>query len=181
MLKLFNSLGASAGCSSTASTRAARGPCFSLAPKDCNFSSSPEASTSTLPSSLLRTQPASPSIPASRSTNQRKPTPCTLPRTTNLFVDIFDQFLVARFWFLEKRETKNQKRFHALDRYAPSAVSTRMVSPSLMKGGTYTTSPVSVFAGLVTLEAVADFSPGSVSMIFKSTVCGSSIPTALPS
>src|SRR6266436_1156601 len=88
MLKLFNSLGASAGCSSTASTRAARGPCFSLARSDSNCSSLPEASTSTVPSSLLRTQPASPSIAASRSTNQRKPTPCTLPRTINLLVDI---------------------------------------------------------------------------------------------
>ena len=34
---------------------------------------------------------------------------------------------------------------------------------------------------LVTLEAVADFNPGSVSMIFRSTVCGSSMPTAFPS
>ncbi len=32
-----------------------------------------------------------------------------------------------------------------------------------MKGGTWTTRPVSVLAGLVTLEAVADLSPGSVS------------------
>ena len=34
-------------------------------------------------------------------------------------------------------------------------MSTRIFSPSLMKGGTCTTSPVSVLAGLVTLEAVA--------------------------
>src|SRR5215469_14856399 len=40
-------------------------------------------STSTLPSELLRTQPAIPSMCASRSTNHRKPTPCTRPRTTN--------------------------------------------------------------------------------------------------
>src|SRR5215469_2790026 len=40
-------------------------------------------STSTLPSELLRTQPAIPRMCASRSTNQRKPTPCTRPRTTN--------------------------------------------------------------------------------------------------
>src|SRR5216684_7207562 len=39
------------------------------------------ASTSTPPSELLRTQPAIPSMCASRSTNQRKPTPCTRPRT----------------------------------------------------------------------------------------------------
>jgi hypothetical protein len=36
-------------------------------------------------------------------------------------------------------------------------------------------------AGLVTLEAVADFNPGSVSTTVNSTVCGSSMPTALPS
>src|SRR5689334_17202401 len=70
---------------------------------------------------------------------------------------------------------------YALERYAPSAVSTRIFSPSLMKGGTCTTSPVSVLAGLVTLEAVADFNPGSVSTTVSSTVCGSSMPTALPS
>src|SRR6202795_3969651 len=39
------------------------------------------ARTSTLPSALLRTQPAMPRMCASRSTNQRKPTPCTRPRT----------------------------------------------------------------------------------------------------
>src|SRR5580692_12105759 len=39
------------------------------------------ASTSTLLSALLRTQPAMPRMCASRSTNQRKPTPCTRPRT----------------------------------------------------------------------------------------------------
>ncbi len=48
-------------------------------------------------------------------------------------------------------------------RDAPSLVSTRIFSPSLMNAGTCTTRPVSVFAGLVTLDAVADFSPGSVS------------------
>src|SRR5580693_6750637 len=39
------------------------------------------ASTSTLLSALLRTQPAMPRMCASRSTNQRNPTPCTRPRT----------------------------------------------------------------------------------------------------
>ncbi len=47
--------------------------------------------------------------------------------------------------------------------YAPSAVSTRIFSPSLMNGGTCTTRPVSVLAGLVTELAVADLMPGSVS------------------
>ena len=54
-------------------------------------------------------------------------------------------------------------RLTLVTRYAPSAVSTRIFSPSLMNGGTCTTSPVSVLAGLVTLEAVALFNPGSVS------------------
>ena len=36
-------------------------------------------------------------------------------------------------------------------------------------------------AGLVTLDAVADFNPGSVCTTVSSTICGSSIPTALPS
>src|SRR5215472_11528056 len=70
---------------------------------------------------------------------------------------------------------------HALERYVPSAVSTLIFSPSLMKGGTCTTNPVSVLAGLVTLEAVALFRPGSVSTTVRITVCGSSMPTALPS
>src|SRR6185312_16335522 len=39
------------------------------------------ARTSTVPSALLRTHPAMPRMCASRSTNQRKPTPCTRPRT----------------------------------------------------------------------------------------------------
>src|SRR3954462_7123190 len=70
---------------------------------------------------------------------------------------------------------------YALERYAPSAVSTRILSPSLMNGGTCTTRPVSVLAGLVTLDAVALLMPGSVSSTVRSTVCGSSTPTALPS
>jgi len=50
-----------------------------------------------------------------------------------------------------------------------------------MKAGTCTVSPVSSFAGLVTALAVALRIPGSVSITFSSTVCGSSMPTALPS
>src|SRR6202020_1248759 len=46
--------------------------------------------------------------------------------------------------------------------YAPSAVSTRIFSPSLINGGTCTTNPVSVVAGFVTELAVADLIPGSV-------------------
>src|SRR3954469_545055 len=72
--------------SSTLSTRAALGPCCKrdLSAESC--SPVPVASTSTVPSVLLRTQPEIPSIFASRSTNQRKPTPCTRPRTTNFLV-----------------------------------------------------------------------------------------------
>src|SRR5208283_4595980 len=70
---------------------------------------------------------------------------------------------------------------YARDKYVPSAVSTLIFSPSLMNGGTCTMSPVSVFAGLVTLDAVALFRPGSTSVTVSTTVCGNSIPTALPS
>src|SRR5437660_9284410 len=59
---------------------------------------------------------------------------------------------------------------YARERYTPSAVSTLIFSPSLINGGTCTTSPVSVFAALVTLEAVALFNPGSVSITVNSTV-----------
>src|SRR5205807_9232995 len=70
---------------------------------------------------------------------------------------------------------------YALERYVPSAVSTLIFSPSLMKGGTCTIRPVSVFAGFVTLEAVALFRPGSTSVTVRITVWGNSMPTALPS
>src|SRR6202167_244618 len=70
---------------------------------------------------------------------------------------------------------------HARERYAPSAVSTRIFSPSLMKGGTCTTRPVSSLAGLVTEDAVADLRPGSVSTTVISTAWGSSMPTGTPS
>src|SRR5262249_5772221 len=70
-----------ASSSSTSSTRAARGPCLSLVLKLASCSREPWAITSTLPSALFRTQPATPSMCASCSTNQRKPTPCTRPRT----------------------------------------------------------------------------------------------------
>src|SRR5260370_1105860 len=70
---------------------------------------------------------------------------------------------------------------YARERYAPSEVSTLIFSPSLMNGRTCTTRPVSVFAGLVTLDAGALFSPGSTSVTVNTTACGNSIPTALPS
>src|SRR6202034_1760435 len=60
--------------------------------------------------------------------------------------------------------------------YAPSAVSTRIFSPSLIHGGTCTTRPVSVVAGLVTELAVADLIPGSVETTVISTAVGSSMP-----
>ena len=65
--------------------------------------------------------------------------------------------------------------------YEPVAVSMRMTSPSLMKAGTWTTSPVSIFAGLPTFDTVAPLIAGSVSRTFISTVRGSSMPTGRPS
>src|SRR5215831_16300777 len=56
---------ASAGASSTSSTRAARGPLCNLLRRAACCSALPVASTSTVPSMLLRTQPASPSWRAS--------------------------------------------------------------------------------------------------------------------
>src|SRR5580658_3548410 len=70
---------------------------------------------------------------------------------------------------------------YARDIYVPSAVSMRIFSPSLMNGGTCTTRPVSILAGLVTELAVADLMPGSVSTTVISTWLGSSMPTGLPS
>ena len=46
-----------------------------------------------------------------------------------------------------------------------------MGSPSLNNGAAGTTSPVSVLAGLITLLAVAELSPVSVSTTFSSKVC----------
>src|SRR5258708_28691422 len=51
----------SAGDSTTVSTRAARGPFCNFCCKAASCCSVPMASTSTVPSGLLRTQPASPS------------------------------------------------------------------------------------------------------------------------
>src|SRR5438105_15218444 len=128
ILNVFNPGSGLAANSSTASTRAARGPARSLAASAANCSALPLASTSTAPSKLLRTQPLTPSISASRCTNQRNPTPCTRPRTTN--------FLAIGFTRNQKRETRNEKPLlHARDKYAPSAVSTRIFSPSLINGG----------------------------------------------
>src|SRR5262245_52932354 len=205
--------GAGAADSSTASTRAARGPCCNLCFSAESWSALPMASTSTAPSALLRTHPEIPSARASRSTNQRKPTPCTRPRTKyrrqlrvltpDFLLNIpsaarepcgLEQIVISRAVLqlvglppaLPLRGSpvgislRNCDRY-ARERYAPSAVSTRIFSPSFTKGGTCTTSPVSSLAGLVTLEAVALFKPGSVSITVISTVCGSSTPTGLPS
>jgi hypothetical protein len=74
----------SAASTCTSSTREARGPCRSLACRALSCCSVPMARHSTVPSMLLRTHPASPSLRASLSTNQRKPTPWTRPRTIYL-------------------------------------------------------------------------------------------------
>src|SRR5579859_7971348 len=62
MRKLLRLGGASAALTSTSSTRAARGPCLSLASRTASCCSLPLARTSTAQSTLLRTQPARPSI-----------------------------------------------------------------------------------------------------------------------
>src|SRR6185312_4703206 len=87
----------SASITRTSSTREARGPCLTLACSALSCCSVPMPSTSTVPSILLRTQPARPSCRASFSTNQRKPTPCTRPRTMYLLA-IIDSAICFRHW-----------------------------------------------------------------------------------
>ena len=50
-----------------------------------------------------------------------------------------------------------------------------------MKGGTFTTRPVSILAGLFWFETDAPLMAGSVSTTFISTIMGSSMPTGRPS
>src|SRR5690348_3319933 len=59
------------------------GPRLSSASKPAIPEAGPSTSTSTVPSSRFRATPESPSRVAARLTNQRYPTPCTRPRTTN--------------------------------------------------------------------------------------------------
>src|ERR1017187_2496146 len=66
-------------------------------------------------------------------------------------------------------------------RYLPVRVSTRMVSPGLMKMGTATSMPVSTLAGLVTLVAVSPRIPGGASRTLRSTEGDNSSSTTLPS
>src|SRR5271157_941937 len=77
------------------------------------------------------------------------------------------------------RERSRLPSLYARSWYVPPAVFTRIFSPSLMNGGTCTTRPVSILAALVTLETVAPFRPGSVSITVISTVGGSSTLIAL--
>jgi hypothetical protein len=63
------------------------------------------------------------------------------------------------------------------DWYSPVSVLMRTLSPSLTKGGTWITRPVSSVAGLIWLLAVAALMPGTVSFNTRSTVGGSSMPT----
>src|SRR5438552_14896444 len=62
--------------------------------------------------------------------------------------------------------------------YVPSLVSTLIFSPLLMNGGTWTVIPVSIFAGLKVLVAVAFLMPGSVSTTVSTTEGGISTPIA---
>ena len=59
-------------------------------------------------------------------------------------------------------------------------VSTLIFSPLLMNGGTWTVIPVSIFAGLNVLVAVAFLMPGSVSTTVSTTEGGISTPIARP-
>src|SRR5712691_10150624 len=68
---------------STAATRAPGGPRRSASSSRARLSRLPSASTSTDPSGRLRARPRSPRRSASRHTNQRNPTPCTVPCTRN--------------------------------------------------------------------------------------------------
>src|SRR5919107_1250260 len=70
---------------------------------------------------------------------------------------------------------------HTLVRYSLDRVSTLTRSPTLMKSGTCTTTPVSRVAGLVPPVAVSPLSPGSVSETSRSTCAGGSTLTTSPS
>ncbi len=63
-----------------------------------------------------------------------------------------------------KTSEKNhiKKNYLALSIYSPLRVSTRILSPVLMKRGTRTVAPVSTVAGFRVLVAVSPFNPGSV-------------------
>src|SRR5919198_1180243 len=55
-----------------------------------------------------------------------------------------------------------------------------MRSPGFTNSGTWTTAPVSSFAGFVTFETVSPFTPGSVSVTVSSTDAGSRTPEGRP-
>src|SRR5262249_42351718 len=68
---------------------------------------------------------------------------------------------------------------YARSMYAPSSVLTLIFSPVPMKGGTCTTRPVSVVAGLNEVVTVAFLISGSVSVTVRTTDGGSSRPIGL--
>src|SRR6478736_8578520 len=65
-------------------------------------------------------------------------------------------------------------------RYSPDRVSTLMRSPSSTNRGTWTTAPVSSFAGFIAPVLVSPFAPGSVWMIARATEAGSSTAMGTP-
>ena len=67
---------------STASIRASGGASRMSSSRNCRSSVSGPSSSSSAPSELLRTQPASPCRRTSLWTKGRKPTPCTIPLTS---------------------------------------------------------------------------------------------------
>src|SRR5262245_34058030 len=108
------------GATSSAATRSttASGGAESASPESrlAIAASSPSASTST-PRASLRTCPASPSSFASRETNGRNPTPCTVPstrtRTRPLATDQLHQHVVgARLRLLDPRDVLRARDDH---------------------------------------------------------------------
>jgi len=160
-------------------------PCCKRSRNPASCARVPCARTSTAPSALLRTHPATPRMRASLSTNQRKPTPCTRPRTrkrrASTDFSALTMGLVLKF-AAGKRPTRQAapSLLVPMSSYAAKGTCLRGVHLDLFafvdERRTCTMSPVSVLAGLVTLDAVALFKPGSVSTTVNTTVCGSSMP-----
>src|SRR6478735_7850126 len=73
------------------------------------------------------------------------------------------------------------RRHYARARYSPVRVSTLRVSPTSMKSGTCTTSPVSIVAGFRAPDTRSPWMPGSVSLTTRSTDAGRSTPSTSPS
>ena len=67
------------------------------------------------------------------------------------------------------------------DTYFPSAVDTRILSPSLINIGTFITIPVSSSASFIAVDVVFPLTPGSDLVIRYSILSGKITPTTSPS